>query len=118
MTQTASPIDCIRCVLGNPDWNKISKVLEEWNPYYIVVGYPIDIYGKLQNISILSKNFAKKIQKKYKKKVFLQDERLTTVEAKRNILNMRKKKYFNKHYINSYSAVVILESWFNESNFI
>lgn len=106
----------IKVVNGIPNWNKIQKILNEWQPKIAVVGYPLNMDGTEQFFSIKTKIFALQLQKKFSIKVFMHDERLTTIEAKNKIfLDMKNNKKNKLNKIDSISAAFILESWMREN---
>ncbi|WP_343189429.1 Holliday junction resolvase RuvX [Buchnera aphidicola] len=113
ITKTARPLKKITFKNNKIKWIKISKLINEWKPKKIIIGLPLTLKGKKQNITIITKNFAKKIKKKYNIKIILHNEILTTKLAKSYLLKKKKKKYL-KNDIDSIAAVFILESWFKK----
>lgn len=117
ITKTATPLKPIRSKNGEPYWNDIKKVIDNWEPEIIIVGWPISINGRQQYITKKTLCFSKKLYSIFKIIVILYDERFSTKEARYNI-SMYKKKIKDKYDINSLSAVVILESYFKTKNII
>lgn len=111
-TRTANPLQSIKVKSGIPNWNLLNKTISEWMPQYAIVGLPLNINGTKQKITYKSENFAKQIQKKFNMKVYLHDERLSTIEAKSIIFQKQGFRFLKKNIIDSQSAVIILESWF------
>ncbi|NIG99417.1 MAG: Holliday junction resolvase RuvX [Buchnera aphidicola (Periphyllus acericola)] len=95
-------------------WKNIKKIIYEWKPKKIIVGLPLNIYGKKQKITRKTEKFAKKLLKKFKISVKLHDERYTTIEAKSILFKNGGVKQLTKKNINSISAEIILKSWFYE----
>ncbi|WP_343189060.1 Holliday junction resolvase RuvX [Buchnera aphidicola (Chaitoregma tattakana)] len=110
ITNTGNILQSIRLKNKIVNWNKIKKIIKYWNPTSIIVGLPLNMDGTEQEFTIETKNFAYKISKKFKIKVYMHDERLSTIEAK-HILFTKGIKNLTKNKINSTSALIILESW-------
>ncbi|UDG80546.1 Holliday junction resolvase RuvX [Candidatus Annandia pinicola] len=117
ITKTATPLKPIRSKNGEPNWNDIKKIIDNWQPEIIIVGWPIKMNGKQQYITKKTLYFSQKLYSIFKIIVHLYDERLSTKEAIYNI-SMYKKKIRSKYDINSLSAVVILESYFKRKHII
>lgn len=117
ITGTATTVlDTIKVINGIPNWQKIKKILQEWNPYIAIIGLPLNMNGTEQKISIMARKFANKLNKKYKIKIEMHDERLTTMEAKNKLFLIGGIRYLNKKKIDSTSASFILESWMRLNN--
>ncbi|KJG12047.1 Holliday junction resolvase RuvX [Photobacterium iliopiscarium] len=113
LTGTASPLSALKAKDGIPNWDEIEKILKEWQPDLIVVGLPLDLAGKeLETIAPRAKKFANRIHGRFGYAVELHDERLSTVEAKAELFERGGYRSLSKGNIDSQSAVVILESWF------
>lgn len=115
ITKTARPLDVLNAQNGNPNWIIVKKLLKYWQPKFIIVGLPLNIDGTKQNITNKSEKFAQLLKNKFNILVKMHDERLSTVEAKSIIFNKGGFKALKKNKIHSFSAVVILESWFNKN---
>ncbi|XRX43068.1 MAG: Holliday junction resolvase RuvX [Buchnera aphidicola (Tetraneura sorini)] len=110
-TYTARPLTSITSRRGVPNWINLKKIFLEWKPVCVVVGLPLNIDGSKQKITYQSEKFAKQIKKKFNIKVYLHDERLSTIEAKNLIFKRKGYKFLKKKFIDSQSAAIILESW-------
>ncbi len=113
ITGTASPLKAFKANDGIPNWDEIEKQLKEWQPDLIVVGLPTDLYGKeLETITPRARKFANRLHGRFGVAVELHDERLSTKEAKDTLYQQGGYKALSKGNIDCQSAVVILESWF------
>ena len=80
----------------------------------IVVGYPTDLDGKATDATHLVEKLILELNKRYPNiKVAQQDERFTSVDAKKIILQSgaRKKKRRDKALVDKVSAVLILQDY-------
>ncbi|WP_318448210.1 Holliday junction resolvase RuvX [Photobacterium leiognathi] len=113
LTGTATPLAAIKANDGVPNWDNIEKLLKEWQPDLVVVGLPLDLEGKeLETITPRAKKFANRVHGRFGCQVKLHDERLSTVEARAELFERGGYRSLSKGNIDSQSAVVILESWF------
>lgn len=113
ITYSATPLTAVKAKDGIPNWDDIAKLLKEWQPDLVIVGLPLDLDGgELESITPRAKKFANRMNGRFGCKVELHDERLSTVEAKAELFQQGGYKALTKGNIDSQSAVVILESWF------
>ncbi|AMA64747.1 Putative Holliday junction resolvase [Candidatus Arsenophonus lipoptenae] len=115
ITTTARPLTTIKVKDSNPNWVEINKILQDWHPKLIIVGLPLNMDGTEQIISNKARKFAYNLEWRFGIKVILHDERLTTVEARSKLFNYGGYRALNKKKIDSFSAVIILESWFEQN---
>ena len=45
ITGTATPLPALPCRDGQPDWDQMTALLEEWRPETLVVGLPLNMDG-------------------------------------------------------------------------
>ena len=113
ITRTARPLTAIKAQDGTPDWSVIEKILKEWQPDEVIVGLPLNMDGTEQPLTARARKFANRLHGRFGVKVALQDERLSTVEARAGLFEHGGFRALNKGSIDSASAVIILESWFD-----
>ncbi len=113
ITATARPLPALKAQDGKPDWNVIEKLLKEWQPEAVIVGLPLNMDGTEQPLTARARNFANKIHGRFGVAILLHDERLSTVEPRGRLI--RGDRALNKGSVDSASAVVILESYFEQS---
>ncbi|HBV77270.1 MULTISPECIES: Holliday junction resolvase RuvX [Vibrio] len=117
ITGTASPLKAFKAIDGIPIWEEIEKQLKEWQPDLVVVGLPTDMQGKdLTDITSRAKKFANRLYGRFGVKVELHDERLSTQEARSELFSMGGYKALSKGNVDCQSAVIILESWFENQH--
>ena len=69
--------------------------------------------GTEQEITVRAKKFARRIEGRFGCRVVMQDERLTTVSAREHLFDSGGYRALKKGSIDSYSAVLILEDFFD-----
>ncbi|WP_392564296.1 Holliday junction resolvase RuvX [Orbus wheelerorum] len=112
ITKTARPLCAFKARDGKPNWGDIEKVLKEWQPDYLVVGLPLNMDGSEQELTLRARKFANRLHGRFGNQVQLQDERLSTVEAKSHLFASGGYRALDKSKVDASSAVIILESWF------
>ena len=112
LTGSANPLQSIKAIDGIPKWEEIGLLIEEWRPDLVVVGLPLNMDGTEQEITQRAKKFANRINGRFGVKVTTQDERLTTADAKARLFEMGGYKALTKGQVDAMSAVLIIESYF------
>lgn len=112
ITGTAQSLPAFPAQDGIPDWTKIEKCLREWKPDVLVVGLPLNMDGTEQELTLRAKKFANRLLGRFGIPVQLQDERLTTTEARSEIFSRGGYRALKKGKVDGISACLILESWF------
>lgn len=112
LTGTARPLTALKAQDGIPDWNKIEALLKEWQPDRVVVGLPLNMDGTEQPLTARARKFANRLHGRFGVQVDLHDERLSTVEARAELFERGGFRALSKGSVDSLSAVIILESWF------
>ena len=115
LTGTARPLPALKAQDGTPDWSKIEALLKEWQPDHVVVGLPLNMDGTEQPLTARARKFANRLHGRFGVKVELHDERLSTVEARADLFSRGGFRALNKGSVDSLSAVIILESCFENA---
>jgi putative Holliday junction resolvase len=108
-TRTATPLEAVRARQFKPDWPQIARLIEIWQPDYLVVGLPTNLDSKEREVTRLAKRFANQLEGRYHLPVEMIDEHLTTREAWQIAEQSEARQ--RKPDIDSISAVLITESW-------
>lgn len=114
ITGTARPLQALKAQDGTPDWTAVERLLKEWQPEAVIVGLPLNMDGTEQLLTVRARKFANKLHGRFGVKIMLHDERLSTVEAKADLFDQGGYRALNKGRIDSASAVIILESFFEQ----
>lgn len=112
ITGTAQSLPAFKAQDGIPQWEQIEKCLQEWRPDMLVVGLPLNMDGTEQPLTLRAKKFANRLHGRFGTPVQLQDERLTTTEARSEIFSRGGYRALKKGKVDGISACLILESWF------
>lgn len=112
ITGTARALTSFKAQEGIPDWQKVEKLLSEWQPDLVVVGLPLNMDGTEQPLTARARKFANRLHGRFGIAIELHDERLSTVEARADLFERGGFKALDKGSVDAASAVIILESWF------
>ncbi|MCE9678048.1 Holliday junction resolvase RuvX [Shewanella sp. AS1] len=112
LTGSANPLTSLKATDGIPRWEEIEVLINEWQPDLIVVGLPLNMDGTEQEMTQRARKFANRINGRFGIKIHTQDERLTTADAKARLFEMGGYKALTKGQVDSMSAVLIIESYF------
>lgn len=99
---------------GIPDWNHIEKLLAEAKPQLVLVGLPLNMDGTENDMCARARKFGKRLHGRYHVPVEMVDERLTSFEAKGEVMAAGGSRDFGRHGVDDLAAVLILETWCRE----
>ena len=118
ITATASPLQTIRSINQNPDWDIISKLIQEWRPEGLVVGISRQADGSDNPITPRMLKFCRQLEGRYQLPVYRQDETLSTFEAKQLLfdeLRLSATKLWEVQ--DQLAAQLILQTWLNNHTY-
>jgi putative Holliday junction resolvase len=113
LTQSATALTVIP-VSGQPDWEKITRLVKEWKPAALVVGLPLGSDGDETDISADARRFGRQLNGRFGLPVFHEDERLTSQSAEHIFTEARQRGTARRKDANQKDALaaqLILESW-------
>lgn len=118
ITHTTRPLTTVMVAQQRPDWEQISRLLEEWQPDLVVVGLPMNMDGTEHEMSKRARRFANQINGRYQLTVELVDERLSSIEAEEIVQEARRegrlKRKNSKQSIDQVAAELIIQTWWSE----
>ncbi len=111
ITRSANPQTPLKARDGIPDWNQVEKLLKEWQPDLVLVGLPLNMDDTESELSARARKFANRLHGRFGVKVEMVDERLSSFEAKSEVMERGGSRNYKKNPVDSIAARVILESW-------
>jgi putative Holliday junction resolvase len=111
ITGQARELCILKAQNGVPDWQKVEALLREWQPDAIVVGLPLNMDGSPSDMSERAEKFARRLHGRFNVPVHMQDERLTTYEAKGQRLSQGQHGSYRDNPVDALAAALLLESW-------
>ena len=112
ITRTATPLADLKARDGIPNWHEIKKILDDWKPDLILTGLPLNMDGSESPLSVRAKKFSNRLHGRFGLPVAMADERLSSFEARGEIIERSGSRDFKKQGIDSLAAKIILEGWF------
>lgn len=112
ITGSASPLTTIRSRRDKPDWATIERLVREWQPNGAVVGLPFNMDDTEGEIAPGARRFARQLEGRFGLNVHLVDERLSSLEARRQL----GKNATSLEEIDAMAAKLILETWLSEQH--
>ena len=114
-TKIASPLETLRSLKQTPNWDKISQLIDEWQPIGLVVGVSRQADGSDNPITPRMLKFCRQLNGRYNLPVFQIDEALSTFEAKQMLyddVQLSATKLWAVQ--DQLAAQLILQSWLNQ----
>ncbi|OUR72805.1 Holliday junction DNA helicase RuvA [Marinomonas sp. 42_23_T18] len=115
ITATATPLNPIKARDGIPNWDIIAAFVKEWQPDGFVIGLPLNMDGSENDMCQRARKFANRLHGRYNKPSYMMDERLSSYEAKGEVIKDGGNRNFKENSVDGIAARMILESWFLEN---
>lgn len=90
---------------------RIDELVSEYQVETIVVGYPKNMNNTIGERALKSLEFKEKLEKRTGLPVVMWDERLTTVEANRTLMEAKVRRENRKQYLDELAAIFILQGY-------
>ena len=110
----AHPLATIEAESNDDRFARIEKLLAEWHPVLLLVGLPLAMDGSEHAMTALARRFAQRLEGRYGIETRLVDERLTSVEAERQVREMGRDVRTSRAKVDQLAARLILESYLNQ----
>jgi len=124
LTSQASGLTTVLSIRQKPNWDEISKLIDQWKPDALVVGIPVHMDETEHEITLRAKKFCRQLQARYNLTLYEADERLSSFEAEANLQAQAqtqtkkgkrkgkgKQNRFDKSEIDRMAAQIILQGW-------
>ena len=108
-TYTSSPLQVIFNNHDKVNWNEISVLLEEWRPELILIGKPLNMDGTDSDMMKEVDIFFKKLKKITNIPCEYVDERLTSFEARQNLIELK------TDLVDAQAAKILIDNWLSEN---
>ena len=111
ITGTANSLTPLKAKEGIPDWVQVEKLIQEWQPDLVLVGLPLNMDDSESELSTRARKFANRLQGRFGVKIEMVDERLTSFEAKGEVMSRGGSRDYKNNPVDSIAARLILEGW-------
>lgn len=109
LTGTARPLAVLPARDGVPDWEQLAKLVAEWKPARLLVGLPLNMDGTESELSTRARSFSRKLGGRLVLPVDVVDERLSSFEARGELMRSEQKR--GKPAVDALAASLIVEQW-------
>ena len=109
----ATSLDVLRYTNEEELFNNLDSIVSKNNIDAFVLGNPKNLDGSESVRSNITLEFKDKLIERYNKEVIMQDERLSTVEAERMLINNNTRRKNRKKVIDKIAATIILQTYFD-----
>ena len=110
---SASALDTILVKNEQPDWQHITRLIEEWQPDALIVGWPIQMDESDNPVTPKARRFGNRLHGRYHIPVHHIDERLSSYMALSEISEAGYNGRRSKGLVDSYAAREILQTFLN-----
>ena len=110
VTLTTTALPEIKATNGQPNWDQLADIINEWQPDGFVVGLPLLMDGSEFDMTQRARKFANRLHGRFGKPCFTMDERLSSFEARETARQTRQRQ----ERVDSIAASLILQTWFAE----
>ena len=113
----ASSLEVIRYNNEEDLFCRLDEIVYTRSVDIFVLGNPLNLDGSISKRTEETLEFKKKLESRYPtKKVILQDERLSTVEAQRLLISNDTRRKNRKKVIDKIAATIILQAYLDRSS--
>lgn len=112
----AQDLATVRAGAAGPDWQHISRLIDEWRPTALVVGLPLNMDDTENPMTRAAQQFGITLGDRYNLPVHMMDERLTTVAAKNRLAESGVPPRRFKYKLDRLAAQAILQTFLDESS--
>lgn len=113
LTRSATPLVTLTARDGKPDWETITRLVQEWRPDALVVGAPLTD-DEEHPVARAARRFSVQLKRRYGLPVHTVDERLSSHAAQR-AAQKRGRRAGRQSAIDHLAAQVILQTWLDET---
>lgn len=90
---------------------RIEEIIEEYSVTEIVLGYPKNMNNSVGERALKSLEFRQMLERRTGLPVVMWDERLSTAEAERTLMEAQVRRENRKQYLDQMAAVLILQGY-------
>jgi putative Holliday junction resolvase len=108
---TSEPLAILRAREGQPDWDAVARLLDDWQPSQLLVGDPLNMDGSVSELAQRARRFARRLEGRFGLPVALVDERLSSFEVKQQQREAGHAGDYRKRPVDSLAAQLILQDW-------
>lgn len=108
---TAQPFETIKRTKAKADIDRIEEIVKEKEISQIVVGLPKNMNNSIGPRTMKVISFVDLLKKRFDIDIIYEDERLTTIQSKNALIDMKVRRENRKKHIDNIAASFILQSF-------
>ncbi len=112
----ATPLEVVKYNNYEELLNMLEKIVLEKKVDVFVLGNPINLSGKESIRSKISLEFKDILIQRFNKEVIMQDERFSTIEAERILIDSNISRKKRKEVVDKMASCIILQSYLDRRN--
>ena len=113
-TRSAQPLTTVPAAGGEPDWRRVTALIEDWRPQALVVGLPLNMDASPNPLTRAARAFGQRLKDRYNLAVHMVDERLSSRAAKQTLYEAGISARRHKPHLDKLSAQLILQAFLDE----
>ena len=114
----AKPFKTIKNISQDSVINNIKEIINDKSIEKKIIGLPITLNNTFSDQTKKVQDFAEKLETKIEIPLIQYDERLSSIEAKKSLINQGIKTGHNKEFIDMTAAAIFLQSYLDEKSSI
>lgn len=107
----ANPLETIKRKKASLDIKRLVEIIDEYDIETIVVGLPKNMNNSIGPQSMKVMSFVDLLKKQTDKEIIYQDERMTTIQSERVLIDMDVRRENRKKHIDKIAASFILQTY-------
>ncbi len=107
----ANPLETIKRKKASLDIERLVKIINEYDVETVVVGLPKNMNNSIGPQSMKVMSFVDLLKKQTDKEIIYQDERMTTLQSERVLIDMDVRRENRKEHIDKIAAGFILQTY-------
>lgn len=111
----ANPLETIKRKKASLDIDRLVEIVNEYDVETIVVGLPKNMNNSIGPQSMKVMSFVDLLKKQTDKEIVYQDERMTTLQSERVLIDMDVRRENRKEHIDKIAASFILQTYLDGS---
>lgn len=115
-TAIAHPLCTIQGISNQDKFNQIGKLITEWQPKLLLVGLPKHMDGNEHEMTSACRQFARRLNGRFRLPIYLIDERLTSIQAEQMLQEAHTFGKKNKAALDCTAAMLFLQTFLNQGD--
>lgn len=108
----AHPLATVSGSSNEAKFDAVAKLIQEWQPAYLVVGLPVHADGSEHELTRLSRKFGRRLQGRFRLPVYWVDERMSSLYAESLLAEAQVFGRKQKAVLDQVAAQAILQGFF------